>query len=134
LTPTGWRAASARARQSGEFYAHNAPQWDRLRAGLDVEGLHASLVGALLPGDLDIVDAGTGTGALLPLLAPAARRLMGIDRSPEMLAEARARVGALGLTPSRWCAPIWRACRSPTPASMRCAHRWRCTTSRSRRK
>jgi ArsR family transcriptional regulator len=93
------RCLEARARQSGEFYAHNAPHWDRLRAGLDVEDMHARLLGALLPGDLDIVDAGTGTGALLPLLAPAARRLVGIDRSPEMLTEARARVATLGLAP-----------------------------------
>jgi ubiquinone/menaquinone biosynthesis C-methylase UbiE len=85
-------ALEARVRQSGEFYARNAPQWDRLRAGLDVEGLHTQLLGALLPGNLDLVDAGTGTGALLPVLAPAARRLLGIDRSPEMLAEARARL------------------------------------------
>src|SRR5678815_4763396 len=42
-------ALEARVRQSGEFYARNAPQWDRLRAGLDVEGLHTQLLGALLP-------------------------------------------------------------------------------------
>jgi ArsR family transcriptional regulator len=87
----------ARLRQSGEFYARVAPTWDRLRAGLDAEGLHAQVLGGLLPGSLDLLDAGTGTGALLPVLAPAARRLFGIDRSPEMLLEARRRAAAEGL-------------------------------------
>ena len=80
---------ASRIQRSRDFYARVAPTWDRLRAGLDVEGLHALALGGLLPGDLDLVDAGTGTGALLPVLAPAARRLFGIDHSPEMLSEAR---------------------------------------------
>jgi ArsR family transcriptional regulator len=86
-----------RVRESREFYARIAPTWDRLRAGLDVEGLHGRLLAGLLPATLDLVDAGTGTGALLPVLAPAARRLWGVDRSPEMLAEAHRRVASLEL-------------------------------------
>jgi ubiquinone/menaquinone biosynthesis C-methylase UbiE/DNA-binding transcriptional ArsR family regulator len=87
----------ARVRSSRDFYARVAPQWDRLRAGLDLEGLHGRLLSGLLPATLDLVDAGTGTGALLPVLAPAARRLLGIDRSAEMLAEAGRRVAAENL-------------------------------------
>jgi len=83
---------AARAQRSREFYARFAPAWDRLRAGLDIEGLHGRVLGGLLPGALDLVDAGTGTGALLPVLAPAARRLVGVDHSPEMLAEASRRL------------------------------------------
>lgn len=88
------RCLEARVQHSREFYARVAPEWDTLRAGLDVEGLHARVLGGVLPGTLDLVDAGTGTGALLPVLAPAARRLVGVDRSPEMLAEAARRVAA----------------------------------------
>lgn len=84
---------AARAQRSREFYARFAPAWDRLRAGLDIEGLHGRVLGGLLPGTLDLVDAGTGTGALLPVLAPAAHRLVGVDHSPEMLAEASRRLG-----------------------------------------
>lgn len=87
----------ARERTSREFYARAASTWDRLRAGLDVEGLHGRLLAGMLAGDLVLVDAGTGTGALLPVLAPAARRLLGVDRSSEMLAEAGRRAAALGL-------------------------------------
>lgn len=82
----------ARGRESHDFFARVAPEWDRLREGLDVEGLHARLLGGLLGGDFRLVDAGTGTGALLPLLAPGAASLVGIDRSPEMLQLAGRRV------------------------------------------
>jgi ArsR family transcriptional regulator len=86
-----------RVRGSHEFYARIAPTWDRLRAGLDLDGLHGRLLSALLPATCEWVDAGTGTGALLPVLAPGAKRLWGVDRSAEMLAEAERRVAALGL-------------------------------------
>ena len=86
-----------RVRSSHEFYARIAPTWDRLRAGLDLDGLHAALLAGMLPATFEWVDAGTGTGALLPVLAPGARRLWGIDRSPEMLAEAGRRVATLRL-------------------------------------
>jgi predicted TPR repeat methyltransferase len=41
--------------------------------------------------DLDVLDAGCGTGLCGPLLAPYARRLVGVDLSERMLAQARAR-------------------------------------------
>jgi ubiquinone/menaquinone biosynthesis C-methylase UbiE len=91
------RCLEKRERHSQEFYARIAPTWDRFRAGLDVEGLHGMLLAGVLPGTLDLVDAGTGTGALLPVLAPAARQLIGVDRAPAMLAEARRRANAQGL-------------------------------------
>src|SRR4029450_3384975 len=40
---------------------------------------------------LDILDAGCGTGLCGPLLAPYARRLVGVDLSERMLAQARTR-------------------------------------------
>jgi predicted TPR repeat methyltransferase len=40
---------------------------------------------------LDVLDAGCGTGLCGPLLAPFARRLVGVDLSGEMLARARSR-------------------------------------------
>jgi predicted TPR repeat methyltransferase len=42
-------------------------------------------------GDLDIVDAGCGTGLLAPYLRPYARRLVGVDLSPKMLEKAAQR-------------------------------------------
>ncbi|MDJ0943318.1 MAG: tetratricopeptide repeat protein [Kiloniellales bacterium] len=50
-------------------------------------------LGAQLEPDasLDVLDAGCGTGLCGPLLRPYARRLIGLDLSPEMLAKARRR-------------------------------------------
>jgi ArsR family transcriptional regulator len=87
----------ARARASRGFYARMAPQWDGLRAGLEIEGLHLELLGGLVPGGLDVIDAGTGTGAMLPVLGRASRRLLGVDHSPEMLARAARRIASAGL-------------------------------------
>jgi predicted TPR repeat methyltransferase len=42
-------------------------------------------------GDLDVLDAGCGTGLCGPLVAPYARRLVGVDLSEAMLDQARAR-------------------------------------------
>jgi predicted TPR repeat methyltransferase len=42
-------------------------------------------------GDLDVIDLGCGTGLCGPLLAPYARRLVGVDLSGRMLDQARAR-------------------------------------------
>jgi predicted TPR repeat methyltransferase len=49
----------------------------------------ASVVGARR--DLDLLDAGCGTGLAAPFLRPFARRLVGVDLSEGMLARARAR-------------------------------------------
>jgi predicted TPR repeat methyltransferase len=42
-------------------------------------------------GELDILDAGCGTGLLAPYLRPCARRLVGVDLSTRMLEKAAAR-------------------------------------------
>lgn len=44
-----------------------------------------------LGGDLDVLDAGCGTGLCAPFLRGAARRLVGVDLSPAMLDKARER-------------------------------------------
>ena len=53
-----------------------------------------ALVAAMLSesrADLEVLDAGCGTGLCGPLLAPYARRLVGVDLSERMLAQARER-------------------------------------------
>lgn len=52
----------------------------------------AEIVGAPTA-DLDVLDAGCGTGLCAPLLRPYARRLVGVDLSPRMLDKARERGG-----------------------------------------
>src|SRR5512146_1877748 len=85
---------TARAEQAAEYFRANAPVWERIRSlhvpEQDVEGAIVRLIGR---NRLDsVLDAGTGTGRILELLAPHVRRGIGIDVSPEMLAIARERL------------------------------------------
>lgn len=73
------------------FEAH-AHEWNDIRslhvAEEEVEAALQQLTGRDTVGDL--LDIGTGTGRVLSLLAPRATRALGIDRSHQMLALARA--------------------------------------------
>lgn len=79
-----------------EAYRQKAAGWDRDvdRPGDSYFGpdhLRRLLEPRLPAGGLDILDLGCGTGNCGPFLAPAARRLVGVDLSPEMLAQAAAK-------------------------------------------
>ena len=89
---------TARAEQAAEYFRANAPVWERIRSlhvpEQDVESAIVRLIGR---NRLDsVLDAGTGTGRILELLAPHIRRGIGIDVSPEMLAIARERLAEAG--------------------------------------
>ena len=84
----------ARAAAAAAYFKANAAEWERIRAlhapDKDVE---AAIVRQLAGRKIDnLLDAGTGTGRMLELLAPNARRAVGVDVSPEMLAIARDRL------------------------------------------
>jgi ubiquinone/menaquinone biosynthesis C-methylase UbiE len=85
---------AARAAAAAEFFRQNASDWERLRSlhapEKDVEAAILRVVGSA-PID-SLLDAGTGTGRMLELLAPRIRRGIGIDVSGEMLAIARDRL------------------------------------------
>jgi ArsR family transcriptional regulator len=86
--------AVQRARQEAadSYFEEHAHEWNDIRSlhvpEEEVEHALLSLVGDEPVGDL--LDIGTGTGRILSLLAPRASRAIGIDRSHEMLAFARA--------------------------------------------
>lgn len=83
-----------RAAEAAAYFKANASEWGRIRS------LHAperdveeAIVRHLTAAPIDqLLDAGTGTGRMLELLAPHAKRAVGIDTSPEMLAIARDRL------------------------------------------
>jgi ArsR family transcriptional regulator len=83
-----------RERSAAEFFARHAGEWDRLRALLaPAEAVEEALAAALADGELGrVLDIGTGTGRIAQLLEPAAERVTGLDKSPEMLRLARARL------------------------------------------
>ncbi len=78
-----------RDRATGEFFDDVAAVWDRIRPAFEHPDVQAGALGALAPEGLDVVDIGTGTGALLPLLAATGARVTAVDNSESMLAEAR---------------------------------------------
>jgi ArsR family transcriptional regulator len=56
------------------------------------------ILAPLLPGRALAIDAGTGEGALLPLLSPLYQRVVAVDRSAARLARCAARLEQWGLT------------------------------------
>ena len=95
------RLAQVRANRAAEaaaYFRSNAPQWERIRSlHIPESDVEATIVRLLGHDGLDsVLDAGTGTGRMLELLAPHIRRGIGIDVSPEMLAIARDRLGSAG--------------------------------------
>jgi ubiquinone/menaquinone biosynthesis C-methylase UbiE/DNA-binding transcriptional ArsR family regulator len=82
---------AAREARSRESFAGVADDWDRIRAQYDHPDLQTGVVGALVPPGLRVADVGTGTGALLPVLAATAAEVVAIDHSVAMLERARRR-------------------------------------------
>lgn len=74
-----------------ELFAGLADHWDRVRSRFEHPDLHAGMVAALVPPGLRVIDVGTGTGALLPVLARAAERVVAVDQSQALLDRARSR-------------------------------------------
>jgi ubiquinone/menaquinone biosynthesis C-methylase UbiE len=93
---------SGRERNAAEFFARHADEWDRIRALLgpprQVETALRKALGQAPLGRL--LDIGTGTGRIAELLADRSDRVVGLDKSPEMLRLARARLQAL--SSDRW--------------------------------
>ena len=88
----GVRAERAEAAQA--WFAAHASEWDCLRslhvAEAEVETAILAALGDRMVGRL--LDVGTGTGRMIELLGPQALSALGIDRSPEMLRLARAKI------------------------------------------
>jgi ubiquinone/menaquinone biosynthesis C-methylase UbiE len=82
-----------RAAAAERYFAGHAEQWDAIRslhvADSAVEARMRDLLG---PGLGRLVDIGTGTGRMIELLGAAADHATGVDRSPEMLRLARAKL------------------------------------------
>jgi len=88
-----------RGRSAGrDFYVASHPGWDDpqrrlVQARVDADMLLHGLTDRLSA--LDVLEIGCGVGRLAALIAPRARSYTGLDIAPSMLAEARARHGAL---------------------------------------
>jgi ArsR family transcriptional regulator len=88
------KVVAAREAAAHEFFARPAKaKVDALPPEL---GAYLAAIAPLLPARSLAVDAGTGDGRLLEVLAPVYERVVGIDRSEAQLALARERVDARG--------------------------------------
>jgi ArsR family transcriptional regulator len=83
-----------RARQAAAFFKANASEWNRIRAlHAPEKDVEAAILRRLTASPVEnFLDAGTGAGRMLELIGPLARRAVGVDNSPEMLAIARDRL------------------------------------------
>ena len=83
-----------RARAAEAYFAEHAEQWDAIRslhvAEADVEAAMTALLASEPIGHL--LDIGTGTGRMIELFGEAAGQVTALDRSPDMLRLARAKL------------------------------------------
>ncbi len=85
------RCLASRAGEGRDFFAGVAGEWERLRTELYGERFTGLAFHALLAPDWVVADLACGSGAAALALAPWVARVVGVDRSPEMLQAARRR-------------------------------------------
>lgn len=86
-----------RSRRSREFFDQHARQWDALAREVLPAADYLQPLAAAVPKCERLLEVGVGTGGLLAALKARAKCVVGVDHSPAMLEEARARAAAQGL-------------------------------------
>lgn len=87
-----------------EFFAGIAGRWDRIRQQYEHPDLQTRALSALVDRRLRILDIGTGTGGMLPVLASATDEIVALDNSLAMLGRAHDLCRNEGLDSVRFCA------------------------------
>ncbi len=78
-----------RWQRSQGYFESLAGDWERIRQSYFDDRVTSLSIEKLLPRDLSLADIGCGTGTLTFELARFARKVIGVDLSPEMLRRAR---------------------------------------------
>lgn len=83
-----------RDQRAADFFAQHAGQWDAIRSlHLPEAEVEAALAGMIADRPLGrLLDIGTGTGRMIELFGSMAQHCTALDRSPEMLRLARAKL------------------------------------------
>jgi len=83
-----------RVRAADEYFAQHAAEWDAIRSLHVPEAqVEEAMTRALGEEPVDhMLDLGTGTGRMIELFGPVASRVSAVDRSPDMLRLARAKL------------------------------------------
>jgi len=91
-----------RDRVAREFFAQagglSGARADEAADAMDATAAYVAALARLLPSRALAVDAGTGDGGLLDVIAPAFERVIAVDRSGAQIERARARVSRRGYT------------------------------------
>lgn len=90
-------ALEERRGRSQRFFEQHASQWDQLTRELLPVADYRSQLLQQVPHCQVLLEVGGGTGGMLPALADRASRVVAVDHSPAMLAEAEQRAGQKGL-------------------------------------
>jgi ubiquinone/menaquinone biosynthesis C-methylase UbiE len=93
------KVRAGRAEAAAAYFRAHAEEWDRIRA-LHVEeaAVERAMLEVLGPAPVGaLLDVGAGTGRTIELIGPRAEKVFGVDRSPDMLAVARANLARAGL-------------------------------------
>jgi ubiquinone/menaquinone biosynthesis C-methylase UbiE len=96
------RLAAVRADRSAaaaRYFSEHADEWDAIRSlHVPESAVEQRILAMLSDGAVGhMVDIGTGTGRMIELIGGQAASALGIDRSPEMLRLARAKLAEAGL-------------------------------------
>ena len=85
---------AGREASAQHYFARHAEEWDTLRSLHSPDApIEEALAGAIGEGELGcFLDIGTGTGRMAELFAPRASHVTALDKNPEMLRIARARL------------------------------------------
>jgi len=83
-----------RVRAANDYFARHAAEWDAIRSLHVPEAQVERAMAEMLGGGIvrHMLDLGTGTGRMIELFGPKAVRVSAIDRSPDMLRLARAKL------------------------------------------
>ncbi len=85
-----------RAAAAAQYFAGHAEQWDAIRSLHVSDSAVEDRMRIMLGGAIGrLVDIGTGTGRMIELFGTSATHAIGVDRSPEMLRLARAKLDGL---------------------------------------
>jgi ArsR family transcriptional regulator len=88
------RVIAERTGSSSEFFDRVAGEWDKIGVDFQTGQARQRAAAALLPYDLVIGDLGSGTGYMAHALAGLCSRLVCVDRSKGMLAQAKKKLGS----------------------------------------
>ncbi len=87
-----------RRSRSREFFKALGSRWGVIREGLPPPETYAESLSSALGTPDSLLEVGIGAGHMIPFLCRVARRVVGVDNSPEMLSEAAAAASSLGLS------------------------------------